>query len=58
MTSQRRGFDPAMTVHGSRYGTNQNGGYIRAGGHNEYSDSEFETDNAGGLHDIACISLP
>jgi len=58
MTSQRRGFDPATSVRGSKYGTNQSGGYIRAGGRNEYNDSVRETDNAGGLHDIAYISLP
>jgi len=58
MTSQRREFDPAVTTHGSRCGTNQSDGYIRAGGHSGYSGSEHGLENAVGILDIACISLP
>jgi len=58
MTSQRREFDLAKTIHGSKYGTNQSDGYIRAGGRNDYNDSAHEWDNVGVLHDIAYISLP
>jgi len=58
MISQRRGFDPAVIVRGSKCGTSQSDGYIRAGVRNEYNDSEHGSENAVGLLGIACISLP